>query len=190
MGEAIHTETRTNYDGVQVGSFSAGFTQTVSDVTRGYVALAGQQQRDAAVQGMLFMSMVGVEQDLADFAKMAKGKIELAGEMRTDITELQDMITDWPEGTETQHFEWTEVTYDDDGKMIVTQKEADLTKEEAGEVRDKLEGLLASHKDINQMDQFELQQMTEDYQRAMNTLTAMLKNMHDTMKAIIQNTKA
>jgi hypothetical protein len=40
------------------------------------------------------------------------------------------------------------------------------------------------------MHKFELQQMTEDYQQSMNTLTAMLKNMHDTMKAIIQNTKA
>jgi hypothetical protein len=121
---------------------------------------------------------------------MAKGKIELASEMRTDIAELQDMITGWPEGTEKQHFEWTEVTYDDDGKMIVTQKEADLTKEEAGELRDKLEGLLASHKDVNEMDQFQLQQMTEEYQRALNTLTTMLKEMHDTMKSIIQNTKA
>ena len=76
-------------------TFSSGFTETVTSSTQNYIALTGRQQTDQATQGMLFMSMIGIEQDLESFAHMVQGKINLAGEMRTDISELQDAISNW-----------------------------------------------------------------------------------------------
>ena len=134
--------------------------------------------------------MIGVETDLGEFARMVQGKTKLAGELRTDMTELRNAISEWPEGGGKQYFEWTEVKYDKDGNMSVTEHKGELTKGEAENKLKDLEEQQGTLRDMTEMDKFQLQQMTHDYQQAMNTLTAMLKNMHDTMKATIANVKA
>jgi len=190
LGQALYQETASNAQGIKTGSFSSGFTQTVSEASTLYVNTTGNGQQDTAIQGVMFMGMLGIEKRLADFAGVAKGKIELAGETRTDMAELRDMIAKWPEGTDKQTVSWTEVKTDKDGNLVVTEHTEELTKKEAETLLKDLDGQLSNIRDMNEMDRFDLQKMTEDYQQAMNTLTAMLKEMHDTMKAIIQNVKA
>ncbi len=190
LGKAIYDETANNPAGIETGSFSAGFNSTVGLAASTFTEVTGMTGQDTQVQGVLFMSMIGVEQDLGDFARMVHGKTQLAGELRTDLTELREALSDWPDDGSKQTFSWTEVTYDKDGNMHVSQHTEELTKKEAETLMDKLDEQLSTMRDMTEMDKFQLQQMVHNYQKAMNTLTAMLKNMHDTMRAIIQNVKA
>lgn len=190
LGQAIYAETKSNPEGIKTGSFSTGFTSTVGLAASIFAQATGMTGEDTQVQGLLFMSMIGVEQNMGDFARMVQGKTKLAGELRTDMTELRNAISEWPEDGGKQHFEWTEVKYDSDGNMTVTHHKGDLTKKEAESKLKDLDEQLGTLRDMTEMDKFQLQQMVHDYQQAMNTLTAMLKNMHDTMKATIANVKA
>lgn len=190
LAEAIYDEAKTNPEGIKVGSFSSGLTQRIGDATETFVLTTGKAQTDAAIQGVMFGAMIGIEQQLGNFAQNVKDRLNLANEVRTDIQELRTELADWDDPNEKRHFTWTEVTFDDNGNMHVEKKEGDLTKKEAEELAGKLDLQLTSLSDMNEMQKFDLQRMTEDYQQALSTLSNMLKASHDQMMSTIRNIKA
>src|SRR5690606_20490970 len=109
--------------------------------------------------------------------------------LRTDIMALQDELKDWPDGA-LKEFTWTEVSYDQDGNPTVTEHSGKLTKEQAEGLLDKLNSQLSSANDISELKKFDLQRMYQDYQQGIGTLTAIMKDMHDTAKQMLNNMKA
>lgn len=190
LAGAIHNEAQTNLEGINVGSFSAGLVNQLGQTVETFVLTTGKKQADDAVQAVMYGALVGVEQNLGNFAQDLQDKLNLAGEMRTDISELRDELADWPDDDSTRTFSWTEVTYDENGNMTVTKHEEDLSKQEAQDLMEKLDGQLQTLGDMTEMQKFDLQKMTEDYQQALNTLSALLKAQHESLMAIIRNVKA
>ena len=87
----------------------------------------------------------------------------------TEVTELEDMLQDWPDG-ESRSFSWIEMTYDENGMAKVTEKSGTLTKEQASGLLEDLKKAQANHADMSEMGKFNLQKHFQDYQQAVQTL--------------------
>ncbi|MBI3178313.1 MAG: hypothetical protein HYZ27_01550 [Deltaproteobacteria bacterium] len=190
LAAALYVEGATNAEGVKVGSFSSGVTAALGEAATIYGTATKGGAIDQQMQGTMFMALAGLEGDLQDFAVNVRGKLALVKELRTDITELRDAVANWPEGVEKQKFSWREVTIDEAGNVKVVERSEYLTKEQAAQKADSLEEMKNSLQDLTEMDKFDLQRMTQDYQQAVNTLSALLKSNHDSLKSIIGNLKA
>jgi hypothetical protein len=189
----IYSEGKDNLDGVNVGSFSAPLVNALGNSLEVFMTTSGVDKADNAVQGVMFGAMVGIEQDLSNFASNLKDKINMSSEMRTDITELQNELADptWTDSdTDTRSFSWREIETDADGNVTgFTEHTGELNKAQAQTKLKELEEQRATLGDFTEMMKFDLQQMSENYQQALNTLSNLLKSQHDSLMAIIRNVK-
>ncbi|HSI05143.1 MAG: hypothetical protein ACAI38_21810 [Myxococcota bacterium] len=143
------------------------------------------------VTDIMVRVMGRVEDTVAQFAIDLQGKINMKSELRTQLAEVRDMVANWPEGAETQTFTYTSYDVDSStGKVTETVHTEELTKEQAMALQERMQSQLDTLSDITQMQQFELQQKYQQQQEAMQTLSEILRSMHDTMKNTIANVKA
>ena len=184
---AIRGEARS---GAELGSVSSSL-QTITESTMGTaletLGLNGKEQGDA-VRTVMAMGMGSVNDDLAGYAYKVQGKTNQASETRDEIRDLRDVISDdeWP-----QEFDYTEMSFDEQGNMTIETKTVTLnSKEDAENLLGDLEGKLNSLRDFTEMDTLELQNMYQEQQRVMNIFTAILEMMHKTQQAMINNLKA
>ena len=185
LGKAIYTEASKGVS--PSGHASPAAISALTSAAQAYsIANNGSVEADQAFMGTAYMGLVGLEGDLASKAKDLQSKTGLADETRTDITELNSAIADWPDGQATEHFKWTEV--DKDGNVKVC--EGDLTKDQAKALVDKLTMQLDNVKDMTELQKLDLQDNMQKYQQALQTFSEILKDAHDTMKATIANLKA
>ncbi len=190
FGDALYNETKVNPAGVKVGSFSSGLVDAANQSLETFVVTTGKTQADDAAKGVIFMGLVGLEGNLADMAKGVEAKTQLAADMRTDIAELREALSDWPDDGSKKSFTWTENITDKDGNVITVTREGELTKEEAQALMEKLDGQLSSLRDMTELDRYDLQTKVQDYQQALQTLTEMMKAQHDQLMRTIANLKA
>ena len=141
-----------------------------------------------AVSTVTALGLGEAEGQLFELATAVKNKQATATELRATMTDLRDMITDdvWP-----QDFEYDSVTFDTEGNMSVETITVSLdSKEEANSLLQRLDGSMASLKDITELQQVDLQQTMQDQQRIMNMFSALLETIHKTQQAMIHNLKA
>jgi len=193
LANLIHLEGKDNVQGIEVGSFSAPLVNALGTSLEVFMVTSGVDKADNAVQGVMFGAMVGIEQDLGNFASNLKEKLNMSGEMRTDITELQNELADptWTDSeNDTRSFTWREIETDADGNIVgFTEHTGELNKAQAGAKLKELEEQRATLGEFTEMMKFDLQRMSEDYQQALNTLSNLLKSQHDSLMAIIRNVK-
>lgn len=188
LADAIKAEVQGNPGGLK-SSVSSGLTGALNQTLEVFMVDSLPVMHGEVVQGIMFGAMAGIEQDVADFAHMVQGNQEAAAELRTDITELREMISDWPEGS-TQHFTWHECESMPDGSVRVVEKEGELTKDQAVALMDKLESQKTNITETTEMQKFDLQTMTHNYQQGLQVLSELMKAQHDSLMRIIQNAKA
>ncbi len=142
-----------------------------------------------ATNTLMAFSMGEVEGKLTGLAKQVQGGNETKKELRLDMTELREELSDpnarWP-----QEFTWNEHSTDSEGNITSTEKSGSLTKAEAEALLEKLDGQLATIGEQSALWQFDLQSAMQKRSEIMNIMTAILKQMHDTMSATIRNVKA
>lgn len=172
------------------GDISSGLKSASTEALTTYLAGAGSDAQSNVNQGFMYMALSGMETKLASFAKGVEANTMIGKELRTTITEIQDIVTNWPEGTKTQEFTWQEVSYDDKGNPTVTTHTKEMTKEEFEALRDKLDMQLTSCQDMGELKKFDLQQLYQDYTQAVQTLGNIQKQIHDDAKAILNNLRA
>ncbi len=179
------------------GSTTAGLSNAGTQAIVAYVTGTGSDNLNDAMLGFMGMALGGLEQPLREMAEKVKYNNGLADELRTNISELQDILTQyansWPPPEKDAKYTYVEVTFDKDGNPTVTEKTIDLrnlTKEEAKALRDKLEGKLSSLKDFNEDLKLQLQQRHEDVQKAVELFAQTQKDFHENAKAIINNLRA
>lgn len=113
-------------------------------------------------------------------AIMLQSNQDVRTALRVDIAEVRDAITEdqWPVEVA--------VTNADGEEVLVT-----LTNKEEGEaLLQALETRLQTMSDTGQQLQLQLQDAMNKQQQAMQILSNIMKNQHDTLKAIIQNMRA
>jgi hypothetical protein len=178
----------------------ASFIEGLSTYSSALYAVRGLPAANRTVRGsggsgevtdIMVRVMGRVEDNVAQFAIDLQGKINMKTELRTQLAEVRDMVANWPEGQDTQTFTWTSYDVDSStGKVTESVHTQELTREEALALQERMQSQLDTLSDITQMQQFELQQKYQEQQEAMQTLSEILRSMHDTMKNTIANVKA
>lgn len=184
----------TTFGGALITAGSSALTSSeVQDTGASTMALwlagAGSDANAAASDQFMYLAIGGMESYLAGFANSLKDGINLGKELRTFQTELQDMLSAWPEG-KTQSFTWKEVVFDSKGGFTVVEKSADLTKDEAQQLLSKLGEQSKSLADTNDLAKYDLQQKYQDYTQAVQTLGAIQSQVYQDAMKIIGNLKA
>jgi hypothetical protein len=145
-------------------------------------------EQGEAVGTVMALGMGSINGDLENYALRVQDKNNAASEMRDTLRDLRDVISEdkWP-----QDFDYTEVTFDKDGNMTMTEKTVTLgSKEEAQNLMADMDGTMNSLREFTEMDTFDLQNMYQEQQKFMNIFSAILENIHKTQQAMINNLKA
>ena len=184
LGEALFGAVSSTGSGLSAAE-SAG-----SEVLTAYLAGKGSDDLRDVNQDFMFMALGGMESYLKGFADKVQSNTQVAKDTRTDLTELRDMLSDWPDN-EKRTFSWTEVTYDEKGNPTVVKHEnEELDKKGAEELQKKLELQLQTTTEMNEMAKFDLQAKYQDYQQAVQTLAGIQKQVYDDAMKIVNNLRA
>ncbi len=157
-----------------------------------YVTTQAEAGVEEACNGVIYMALGGAEQDLYDIATELQANIDNKKDIRENLTAAKEDLADFKgqlaecEGEGPWKFE----IRDENGEF----KTVTMTKEEAAEYQTSLESGIANLEDAYQtatdltpMLQMRVQEAQQKYMQAMQMLSNMIKNWHDTAKAIIQN---
>jgi len=188
FGKVVNEHVAHNTGEPAPNSLVARHAAFVSDET---IFLDENQKRTDAQEDTILLGMHGVEQDLVNFFNSLRDKQAVASEVRTDIAELQNLIAEWPDDGSTEIFDYTEIKFNEDRSFSVVDNEnAELTKEQAIALLNRLEADEQSLTSMDVLSMQMLQMMVHKYQQALSTASNMIKIMDETHKGIITNVKA
>ena len=119
------------------------------------------------------------EADALDYANQIQENLDAKKSLRETISELRNIITDdrWP----------VKFSYYDENDVVTVVLSS---VRDAMVLEQELEQKLQTMSDIGQMMQLDLQDAMQKQNQAMQTLSAIMKSQHDTLKAIISNMRA
>ncbi len=160
-----------------------------SEAVTTYLATTGAQDLADANHSFMYMAVTGLESVLGDLALDMKVYNGAKSELRTEVTELCDMVKNWPEG-EKQSFSWIEVTKDKDGAPVVSERTEELDKAGAEKLLAELETLSQNVGDDAQMFQLQLQQALEKVNENVSLLATIQKQMYDDAMKVLNNLRA
>lgn len=189
-GRDIFDEMANNSKGLQLGNYSAGLTASTGFTMEQYVLTAGAQSEAQTYQDLTLLGVDGMEKNLTDYMTQLSDKHDNLETMRVDVAELNEMLEGWPPG-ETQRFSWHEMTRDANGQeQFVEHKNVEMNKEDAQKLVEKLGLQIDAGMTMSNLEQVKLQTMVQDYQKAMNVISNILKSQDDTLRNTIANAKA
>lgn len=158
-------------------------TNALVSAASSYQAATGSGNYDQTVQATAYMGVQGLQQSLGNYASQMQTQINNQNTLRTDQNELQTAVADWPSGTTTQSFTYHDV--DANGNMQTYT--ADLTQDQAKTQADNLSKTLSTMGDDTQMMQMQLQNMEQNYQQGVSTISNIMKMQYDMVKNTIGN---
>ncbi len=129
----------------------------------------------------------GVNEDLMGFANKVNNNNNAKSTLRENVSMLQDEVTNWPDGVETQDITYTELTQNADGTFTETEVTKPMTKAEVQNLIESMNSQKETLSEMSQMDMLNLQNAMNQQSQLMQTLSNIMKVMHDTAKSIIQN---
>jgi len=144
-----------------------------------YIVSLEETHAEMITQNTMMMSLQQTEEEVKDLALEIEGNNKAKADLRETITYLRELAAD-PNTT----YPVTVRYYDTAGNAV---KSAVNSAKEAILLADRLESTLATMSDMSQMMQLELQDAMNKQAQAMQTLSAIMKSQHDTLKAIISN---
>lgn len=162
---------------------TAGINAAVSTAASTYQTATGDGGYDSTVQAVAYMGVQGLQQGLGQYASQMQNQINNQNTVRTDQNELTTAVADWPSGTTTQTFTYHDV----DANGNLQTYTADLTQEQAKTEANNLSNTLSSMGDDTQMMQMQLQNMEQNYQQGVTTISNIMKMQYDMVKNTIGN---
>lgn len=160
------------------------YNTSVSGNFGSYGSNSGAKNYDDTVQATAYMGVLGLQGELGTYAKTMQATQAQQNVLRTDQSELSTAVAGWGEDTTaTQNFSWHEI--DKDGNMVT--KSGDLTKAQAQAALGNVQSALTSFTDQTQMQAMQLQNMMQNYQNGINTISNLMKAAYDTTKNTLGN---
>lgn len=129
------------------------------------------------------MGVTSLQQSMSDYSSTLQNTIDQQSTIRTDRNELTSAVADWPDGTDTQTFTYHDV--DENGNLQTYTKS--LTQEEAKAEADSLSNTLSTLSDSSQQQQLLLQNMMQNYQQGVTTISNIMRMQYDMVKNTLQN---
>jgi hypothetical protein len=177
----------TTYTISQASPDVQGVTSAITAAASTYVAAtstsSGSGGYDSTVQAVAYMGVQGLQQSLGSYASQMQAQIDNENTVRTDQNELSSAVADWPSGTTTQTFTYHDV----DANGNLQTYTADLTQDQAKTEASNLTNTLSSMGDDTQMMQMQLQNMEQNYQQGVTTISNIMKMQYDMVKNTIGN---
>ena len=173
-------------------TMSQGLQDASSSAMTFFLAAQGSDSMSNQDQNFMMLAIGGMEATLGGFAATVSNNNQNMKDVRTDATELQEMLTGPPPwgDDEVKSFTYHEVTYDQNGNPTVKEITVDLDKKGAEALLTKLDEQMKTMSDMSEMDKFDMQRLYQDYQTGVNTLASIIKSDDDAKKAILNNIKA
>jgi hypothetical protein len=107
--------------------------------------------------------------------------------MQEEITALKDLLTDWADDPIVQEVNYRSCIKLSDGRYEIVEKTVVISKEQVEALIADLENQLDTMADMSQELQHHLQDTMNKQSKIMQIMSNIMKNMHDTAKAIIHN---
>jgi hypothetical protein len=178
-------------EGVVLDTASSGLQSAANNTFESWLVTQGEEGASADNNSLIVTSVWGVEKSLYNFLGDASARDKAGSEIRTAITELEEMLADWPDDGSTQLFSYNEIVVGADGSVsMIEHKNVPLTKEQAQELLSELNTRLDSLSVFTNRDEMMLQMMVHKYQQVTNAISNILKNTDETRRGIISNVKA
>lgn len=150
-----------------------------------------------AVQGLLGASLQMAELKLYDIATQMQENLKLKDSLRNQLRDIDAEILDIEEQLaamnhpDENHKYPVDVGPEGAGQtMMMTKQEAQDYLSSLKKKKQDIESRLATANDLNGLLAFDLQQAQQQQQLCMNTMSSIIKMMHETMKVAINNTRA
>lgn len=169
---------------------NAAATANLVNITEMVARVNAAQGDDEKMQMVLLNSTAGIYERMTSLAQNVKFKVDTQRELRTDIAELRNLISEWPEGVEKQTITYHKTTVDDAGNVKVEEVTESVTKAEATSRMEGLEGQLQSVSELTELQRLDLQDVVQKESQIFQMLSSLFKNQHETLRGIIQNLRA
>ena len=148
-----------------------------------YLATTGERDVNKATNAVLEMAVTSAESDMYGFADELQKNLAEKKQTREEIADFRSQMTET---------DWSKAGAD--GKMAFDvpdgkggHKQVMMTKDEAQNHLDGLQTKLDTASDMTQMAQMRLQDAMNKQSQAIQTLSAIMKNVHDTIKGVLNN---
>jgi hypothetical protein len=135
-------------------------------------------------------AVLGKNKVLSDAADRARFYAEQRAELRAFLQELRELAQSGAETVDVKLLSLTATYSTGAAAYTYAATATTLNQKQLAALIAKVEGQYKTASDMTQMMQMDLQDAMQKQQQAVAILSAILKDMHDTLKAIIQNLKA
>lgn len=139
------------------------------------------------IQNTMYAATYGIQADLNQIAAKVATSNHIKAILREEITMLKDILADWPDDGSVREIIYRSCIKLSDDRYEIVEKTEVISKEQAEALIKKMEDQLNTLSEMNQMDMLELQNAMNKQQQLMQTMSNIMKTMHDTAKAIIEN---
>ena len=141
------------------------------------------------MQNTMYAAMYGVEIDLKQLAAQVSANNQIKKIIREEISNLKDILSDWLDDNSAKVITYRECIKLKDGSYQIEERTRMMSKEQVEVLIDDMENQLATLSDRNEMDNKKLQDAMNKQAQIMQMMSNIMKNMHDTANATIQNLK-
>lgn len=135
----------------------------------------------------MLAAYAGVTDDLYGLANKCSNTTNLKKSIREDEAMLRDELANWPEGVDKIEITYNEYSQDANGNFIKTEVTKEMSKSEVQNLMSELDGVKETLTEMNQMDMLNLENAMNSQAQLLQTVSNIMKMMHDTAKSIIQN---
>lgn len=173
----------TNSTTYTLSQSSPDLSSAIQTAASSYSSATGNSDYDTTIQAVAYMGVTSLQQSMSDYSSTLQNTIDQQSTIRTDRNELTSAVADWPDGTDTQTFTYHDV--DENGNLQTYTKS--LTQEEAKAEADSLSNTLSTLSDSSQQQQLLLQNMMQNYQQGVTTISNIMRMQYDMVKNTLQN---
>lgn len=139
---------------------------------------------DSAVTRTALVGVMGLQGSLKDFSNDMAGTVKNENTLRADASELQNVLTNWPDGAATQDASYHTVSSDG---TITAVASAPMTKQQVSDALDNVKNAGSTMSDATQMQMLQLQSMEQNYQQGVTTISNVMRTSYDMVKNTLQN---
>ena len=159
----------------------------VENGMRQTVRITAPRDPETLLTQTMFAALGGLQDDLRTFAERIQDKGNAKAAIREEMAMLQDELGDWPDDGSTRTLTYTQLVMQPDGSYSFIEKTQTLTKDQAKNLLDSMEALLATQSDLTQRDMLSLQDAMNKQAQLMQMMSNLQKSFHDTAMAMIRN---
>jgi len=155
------------------------------------VARASGMTQDDQSQAMVTGgAILDIEGQMSTLMNNVSGRAQYGTEIKAEVSELQDMVNNWPDDGSTQKFSYQDMAINGDGSATMnSHNNVTLSKSDAQNLLSRLSSQAQSADSMTTAESFKMQVLVQQDQQAVSVLSQILFITNQSMNDIIKNIK-